>query len=284
MCEISKKQEVFVVLYNVEYALSLFFITFALYFRTKDMKILLDIGNTCAKVAVVNEQEIVHFEHRDEDWDTLFQRLTATYSIDECAISNVAGVDKELLHTLESQPYPIRWFTYETPNPVFPDAKAPRGLGADRWAADIGAMAITRRKCKDGTMPHILVIDSGTCITYDLIDSKGMVFKGAISPGVALRIKAMHEHTALLPLIDPEGDVELLGLDTETALRSGAVMGAALEIEGFIRRLARQYPDLMVYVTGGSKIEFDADIVSRITIEPMLIFKGLMEVCYKVTK
>ena len=273
MCEIDKKQEVFVVLYNVEYALSLFFITFALYFRTKDMKILLDIGNTCAKVAVVNELEIVHFEHRDEDWDTLFQRLTATYSIDECAISNVAGVDKELLHTLESQPYPIRWFTYETPNPVFPDAKAPRGLGADRWAADIGAMAITRNRCKDGTMPHILVIDAGTCITYDLIDSKGMVFKGAISPGVALRIKAMHEHTALLPLIDPEGDVELLGLDTETALRSGAVMGAALEIEGFIRRLARQYPDLMVYVTGGSKIEFDADIVSRITIEPMLIFK-----------
>ena len=281
MCEIDKKQEVFVVLYNVEYALSLFFITFALYFRTKDMKILLDIGNTCAKVAVVNELEIVHFEHRDEDWDTLFQRLTATYSIDECAISNVAGVDKELLHTLESQPYPIRWFTYETPNPVFPDAKAPRGLGADRWAADIGAMAITRNRCKDGTMPHILVIDAGTCITYDLIDSKGMVFKGAISPGVALRIKAMHEHTALLPLIDPEGDVELLGLDTETALRSGAVMGAALEIEGFIRRLARQYPDLMVYVTGGSKIEFDADIVSRITIEPMLIFKGFMEVCYK---
>ena len=277
MCEIDKKQEVFVVLYNVEYALSLFFITFALYFRTKDMKILLDIGNTCAKVAVVNEQEIVHFEHRNEDWDTLFQRLTATYSIDECAISNVAGVDKELLHTLESQPYPIRWFTYETPNPVFPDAKAPRGLGADRWAADIGAMAITRNRCKDGTMPHILVIDAGTCITYDLIDSKGMVVKGAISPGVALRIKAMHEHTALLPLIDPEGDVELLGLDTETALRSGAVMGAALEIEGFIRRLARQYPDLMVYVTGGSKIEFDADIVSRITIEPMLIFKGFIE-------
>ena len=277
MCEIDKKQEVFVVLYNVEYALSLFFITFALYFRTKDMKILLDIGNTCAKVAVVNELEIVHFEHRDEDWDTLFQRLTATYSMAECAISNVAGVDKELLHTLESQPYPIRWFTYETPNPVFPDAKAPRGLGADRWAADIGAMAITRNRCKDGTMPHILVIDAGTCITYDLIDSKGMVFKGAISPGVALRIKAMHEHTALLPLIDPEGDVELLGLDTETALRSGAVMGAALEIEGFIRRLARQYPDLMVYVTGGSKIEFDADIVSRITIEPMLIFKGLIE-------
>ena len=277
MCEIDKKQEVFVVLYNVEYALSLFFITFALYFRTKEMKILLDIGNTCAKVAVVNELEIVHFEHRDEDWDTLFQRLTATYSMAECAISNVAGVDKELLHTLESQPYPIRWFTYETPNPVFPDAKAPRGLGADRWAADIGAMAITRNRCKDGTMPHILVIDAGTCITYDLIDSKGMVFKGAISPGVALRIKAMHEHTALLPLIDPEGDVELLGLDTETALRSGAVMGAALEIEGFIRRLARQYPDLMVYVTGGSKIEFDADIVSRITIEPMLIFKGLIE-------
>ncbi|MBO4663592.1 MAG: type III pantothenate kinase [Bacteroidaceae bacterium] len=245
------------------------------------MKILLDIGNTCAKVAVVDHKDIVHFEHRNEGWNTLFQRLTTTYAIDECAISNVAGVDKELLHALESQPYPIRWFTYETPNPLFPDAKAPRGLGADRWAADIGAMSLAK---KDGKMPYVLVIDAGTCITYDLIEPTGDVFKGAISPGVGLRLKAMHEHTALLPLIDPEGEVELLGLDTDTALRSGAVMGAALEIEGFIRRLVRQYPDLMVYVTGGSKIEFDADIVSRITIEPMLIFKGLMEVCYKATK
>ena len=137
---------------------------------------------------------------------------------------------------------------------------------------------------KDGKMPYVLVIDAGTCITYDLIEPTGDVFKGAISPGVGLRLKAMHEHTALLPLIDPEGEVELLGLDTDTALRSGAVMGAALEIEGFIRRLARQYPDVKVFVTGGNHFDFDEEIKTRIISEPMLIFKGLIEVCYKATK
>jgi len=241
------------------------------------MKILLDIGNTSAKVAVADNKAIVHFERRKEEWNEVFCRLTKQFPIDECIISNVAGVDKKLLHTLESQPYPVTWLTYETPNPIFPEVKAPRGLGADRWAADIGAMAIVREG-KSDAQPHILVIDAGTCITYDLIDDKGEVFKGAISPGVELRIKAMHEHTALLPLIDAEGDVEILGLDTETAMRSGAVIGAALETEGFIRRLSRQYPDLRVFVTGGNSFEYDEDVKNRVTIEPMLIFKGLMQI------
>lgn len=240
------------------------------------MKILLDIGNTSAKIVVADNKAIVHFERRKDEWDDVFHRLTTQFPIDECIISNVAGVDKKLLHILEAQSYPVTWLTYETPNPIHPDVKAPRGLGADRWAADIGAMAIAENN--GTTHSHILVIDAGTCITYDLINDKGEVFKGAISPGVELRIKAMHEHTALLPLISAEGEVDILGLDTETAMRSGAVMGAALETEGFIRRLLRQYPDLKVFVTGGNKFEYDDDVKSCITTEPMLIFKGLMQI------
>lgn len=240
------------------------------------MKILLDIGNTSAKVVVADNKTVVHFERRKEEWNEVFHRLTSQFPIDECLISNVAGVDKKLLHTLESQPYPVTWLAYETPNPIHPDVLAPRGLGADRWAADIGAMAIVKEM--GAPQSHILVIDAGTCITYDLINDKGEVVKGAISPGVELRIKAMHEHTALLPLISAEGDVEILGLDTETSMRSGAVMGAALETEGFIRRLLRQYPDLKVFVTGGNRFEYDDDVKNCITIEPMLIFKGLMQI------
>ncbi len=240
------------------------------------MKILLDIGNTSAKIVVADNKAIVHFERRKDEWDKVFHRLASQFPIDECIISNVAGVDKELLHTLETQPYPVTWLTYETPNPIHPDVLAPRGLGADRWAADIGAMAIAEETGNSHT--NILVIDAGTCITYDFINDKGEVVKGAISPGVELRIKAMHEHTALLPLISAEGDVDILGFDTETSMRSGAVIGAALETEGFIRRLRRQYPDIMVFVTGGNIFAYDDDVKDCITIEPMLIFKGLMQI------
>lgn len=244
------------------------------------MKILLDIGNTSAKVVVADaEGNIIHFEHREEDWFHVFERLTRQYAIDGCVVSNVAKVDKQLLLVLEKQPYPVRWLDYTTPCPVNPECIAPRGLGADRWAADIGAMSLCRSSLTSGaSMPHILVVDAGTCITYDLIAPDGTFVGGNISPGIELRLKAMHEHTALLPLIPVEGETPFMGYDTETAMRSGAVIGAGYEIEGFIRRTLDRYPDARVFVTGGSHFRFCESVSDRITIDPMLVFRGLIEV------
>ncbi|MCR5313501.1 MAG: type III pantothenate kinase [Bacteroidaceae bacterium] len=235
------------------------------------MKLLLDIGNTSAKVAIAEGDEIVHFEHREESWYELFRRLTADFKIDSCVVSNVAGVDKQLLHVIEMQPFPVIWLTYNTPCPVKPECIAPRGLGADRWAADIGAMSMF----PDDTL---LVVDAGTCITYDLISPEGQFIGGNISPGVELRLKAMHEHTALLPLIDVEGETPFMGYDTETAMRSGAVVGAGLEIEGFVRRVLEKYPNVKIFVTGGNHFTFGDDVKDKIIVDHMLIFRGLIKV------
>ena len=241
------------------------------------MKLLIDIGNTSAKLAVadfsigtisVADTGMTHFERLSEPWANAFARLTSTFPIDSIRISTVAGEDEALKEALEVLAIPVIWLTAQTPCPIKPIANIPPTFGADRWAADIGALA----QDPDHTL---LIIDAGTCLTYDVISRDGSILGGAISPGVQLRLNAMHEHTALLPLVEAEKRAILLGHDTRSAMLSSAVNGTRFEIEGYIRHLFRDYPDLHVFITGGNTFEFAHDITCPITHDPYLVFRGL---------
>jgi type III pantothenate kinase len=231
------------------------------------MKLLIDIGNTSAKLAVM-DTDIVHFERRCEPWKETFVRLLAAFPIDGVRLSTVAGEDVELKEALAHLDIPVIWLTSSVPCPVKPVMEVPPTYGADRWAADIGAIA----QDSDHTL---LIIDAGTCITYDLFSADGRLLGGAISPGVQLRLNAMHEHTALLPQIKAEKEAVLLGYDTRTHMLSAAVNGARFEMEGYIRQFMKEYPDLHVFITGGNTFEFAEDISCPITHDPYLVFKGL---------
>jgi type III pantothenate kinase len=231
------------------------------------MKLLIDIGNTSAKLAVM-DTDIVHFERRCEPWKETFVRLLAAFPIDGVRLSTVAGEDVELKEALAHLDIPVIWLTSSVPCPVKPVMEVPPTYGADRWAADIGASA----QDSDHTL---LIIDAGTCITYDLFSADGRLLGGAISPGVQLRLNAMHEHTALLPQIKAEKEAVLLGYDTRTHMLSAAVNGARFEMEGYIRQFMKEYPDLHVFITGGNTFEFAEDISCPITHDPYLVFKGL---------
>ena len=122
----------------------------------------------------------------------------------------------------------------------------------------------------------LLIIDAGTCLTFDVIGRDGTVLGGAISPGINLRLRAMHEHTAALPLLDAEGEHPVLGYDTPTSMRGGAINGVKWEIEGYIRTMLQQYPDLHVFMTGGDSMDFSEDLQRIITREPLLVQKGLL--------
>ena len=201
------------------------------------MKLLIDIGNTSAKLAIADaaSMDIVHYERLHESWEDAIVRLVEDYKVD---------------------------------------------------AADIGAMV-------QDPEHTLLVVDAGTCITYDLISVQGELLGGAISPGVQLRLNAMHEHTAQLPLIEvgsrrlkgeglagligegrgmPSG---LLGHDTASYMLSAAINGAQFEIEGYIRRFLRAYPDLHVFCTGGNAFTLSEDIHCPVTFDSHLIFRGL---------
>lgn len=231
------------------------------------MKLLIDIGNTSAKLAVM-DTDIVHFERRHESWEDTFTRLMATFPITAIRLSTVAGKDLELQEALARLDIPVLWLTPSVPCPVKPITGVPSTYGADRWAADIGAIA-------QDPDHALLIIDAGTCITYDLFSADGALLGGAISPGVQLRLNAMHEHTALLPQLEAEPEALLLGYDTRTHMLSAAVNGARFEIEGYIRTFLNDYPDLHVFITGGNSFSFSDDITCPITHDPYLVFKGL---------
>ncbi len=228
------------------------------------MKLLIDIGNTSAKIAVANNYNIIFTERINEPWTDIIQRLLASYPLQRCIISNVAAADPTLDAALSTCGIPTLWLSDTTDCAL---RSIPKGYGADRIAADLGAFAQAKGRT-------ILVIDAGTCITYDLIDKDGHILSGVISPGIGLRLKAMHEHTALLPLLSPDFDTPLMGNDTKTHMMSSAIHGTRFEMEGYIRTLAAQYPDLIVFITGGNTIRPDLPD-TEIIYDPQLLFKGL---------
>ena len=245
------------------------------------MNLLIDIGNTSAKLAIMDGDEFLHIEHKADPWQPLFKRLSDQYPISCCAISSVAGEDTELIRALQEWDIPTLLLGINAPADGKTTSKivnyqlsncqiknVPTGYGADRLAADLGAISQSAGRT-------LLVIDAGTCITYDLISRNGEILGGAISPGIQLRLRAMHEHTALLPLFQAEADTPLIGHDTKTSMMSSAIHGTSFEVEGYIRHLLTLYPDLQVYLTGGNTLQLSADFTSHVTHDPHLLFRGL---------
>lgn len=148
------------------------------------------------------------------------------------------------------------------------DYRTPATLGADRLAAVMGARVLQ----PEGTL---LVVDAGTCITYDVLTADNHFAGGNISPGVEMRLAALHEHTARLPRVAAQGETPLLGFDTITAMRSGVMHGIAYEIEGYIRRLEQQYVGICTFLTGGDRPDFLVSPKSRIFADDYLVSRGL---------
>ena len=96
-----------------------------------------------------------------------------------------------------------------------------------------------------------LIIDVGTCITYDFIDSKNIYYGGAISPGINLRYSSLNEHTSNLPLLEFKEIETLIGTNTEDSIHSGVYNGVIAEINHHIEKLYVDYINLNVIITGG---------------------------------
>jgi len=120
----------------------------------------------------------------------------------------------------------------------------PTTLGNDR-------IALVSAACKKFPGKNVLVIDAGTCITYDFKNDREAYFGGAISPGLQMRFRALHTFTENLPLLEPEDAVKLIGDSTKTSMQSGVIFGLTAEIEGVISQYEASYKDLTIIFTGG---------------------------------
>ena len=241
------------------------------------MILAIDIGNTSAKYAVMDDKgEILFFERLRDCWKTAFRNIfNKGYNIKAIYVSNVAGAQQELEEAIKESGLKANWLTWDSPIGKKWLNNIPEGYGADRLAADIGAIAA----CPVGPL---LVVDAGTCITYDVIDANHNILGGSITPGIALRLRAMHEHTAALPLYEPEGFSPVIGTDIEGALRGGCANGVRWEIEGYAREMLNQLPGIKLYYTGGVPLVFSPEIEKFAVHDTYLVLRGLWHTFHNI--
>ena len=229
----------------------------------------IDCGNTRVKAAIVDGGRIVsRAAGTVDDWQAV-AALAAGCRAHAALLVSTTDADAALADALAAAlPCALERLTAARPLPLRVAYRTPHTLGPDRLATAVGAW---------GEYPgcNLLVVDAGTAITIDLVLADGTLAGGSISPGVAMRLRAMHDHTSRLPLVDAEGDVPLVGYDTATALRCGAVLGAAAELDAQAVRLKSTLGQLKVFITGGDAPLLLPHLLTQgVAHDPDLLFKG----------
>ena len=239
--------------------------------------LVLDVGNTRTKWGLVDSSNASTLPSlvRSGVWSA---ELTAAEALAELPVQPLAwavvevGPQSRLVADLELQLglAPLRCTPF-TPSAVKMSYSTPATLGADRYVGAVAAYAQTQ--------PHpVLVVDVGTAITYDYVAEGGAFLGGAISPGLRLRYRALHDYTSRLPLLESSpspAELPLVGASTEGSLRSGVELGMASELAGMIegyRALAG--PHLAVYLTGGDAHRFEKLLNPSIFVAHHLVLQG----------
>ena len=234
----------------------------------KVMNLIIDIGNTAAKVAVFDRGEPVALFRTSNRTLECLPEVCRSYPVRQAVAASVIDLQPEAEARLAELPVSLLRPDGHTPLPVTVKYETPQTLGIDRIAAVVGAQT-----CAPGR--DVLVVDAGTCITYELLDAQGCYWGGNISPGMQMRLKALHAFTGRLPFVEAEGRLLSMGCDTESAIRAGVVQGIKYEIEGYKRSLKHKYPQLLVFLTGGDSFSFDTNVKSIIFADKFLVLKGL---------
>jgi len=242
------------------------------------MNLCIDQGNSRVKIGVFDQNQLIESINCETFGVNEVHDLVCKYSIDYCIISSVI-VDNDLfIENLKLNFKIVIELSSKTPIPIVNEYATPETLGNDRLAAVIGAFYLKPNS-------NVLVIDAGTAITFDFIDSKNIYRGGNIAPGLNLRLRALHEFTQRLPLVEPYVESPLLGNSTESAILSGAIYGIVFEIDGYICELKIKYPQLSTFLTGGSTFYFDTKLKNAIFAERNLVLIGLNRILqYNVQK
>ena len=226
----------------------------------------LDFGNTRLKCAVFNHEleEVIVLEGETL---AVVEGLVDKYKPAKSILSSVIHHDPAIETMLQSR---TRFHKLGAGSrlPVTIPVGKPETVGADRLALSVAARHLYPQQ-------HSLVIGLGSCITYNFVNKLGQFLGGSISPGMEMRFRAMHEYTALLPLVKPDTNFPLVGYDTKTNMLSGVILGMAKEIDGMIDEYALKYNNFNVLLTGGDMAFFVSHLKNRIFADPYLIYKGL---------
>ncbi|RLD64082.1 MAG: pantothenate kinase [Bacteroidetes bacterium] len=232
------------------------------------MNLLLDFGNTNTKIAVYNNNELVDSHIFNELHINDIKNLKHLSSINNVILSSVVSCKDEIRNYLRNNFRNFIVINSNTAIPIEIKYKSKQTLGNDRIATAVGANNIFPNT-------NVLVIDMGTAITFDFINSNNQFVGGNISPGVSLRLQSLHEHTKKLPLVKKDKNFKFIGSDTNSALLYGVENGILFEVEGYINKLKKEHETLKTILTGGDTFLFEKIIKIPIFVESNLLFQGL---------
>jgi type III pantothenate kinase len=209
------------------------------------MNLIIDIGNTAAKLAVFQRDKILEVQSvTTKKLTSEVKKIMDTYPrIVKGVLSSVVLLAPSEINSLQNL-LPLKVLESSFRMPFKNCYKTPNSLGVDR-------LALVAAAVKHHPNTNVLVIDAGSCITYDLVDAEHNYLGGAISPGVQMRYKSLNNFTSNLPSLEKTIPNQRIGNSTETSIHSGVVYGVVHEIEGTIEDYQNKYSDLTVILTGG---------------------------------
>ena len=232
------------------------------------MKLIIDIGNTQAKLAVFEGRQLVSlFSLKNLDPKDIKKIKTKIPSLQSAILCSVIKHKQELIKYLKLN-FEFIELHSKISVPIKNLYNTPTILGSDRLAAVVGASDLFPNE-------NVLVIDAGTCIKYDFINKKNEYLGGGISPGLNMRFKALNTFTGKLPLVRQKNKFELIGNSTERSVLSGVLNGVVAEVDGIIGYYKKLYPDTKVIITGGDRVFFDKRLKSNTFAAPNLVLQGL---------
>jgi type III pantothenate kinase len=220
--------------------------------KKTNMILTVDVGNTRIKAAVFEGGtvlEIFTFE-KNELKKKIKKILEKFQKCSDLVVASVGNIEKQSFLTFEKD-LKVHFLTHEDIFPFTNKYATPKTLGIDRMVLAAGATLKFPKQNR-------LVIDAGTCITYDFIDENDNYLGGAISPGLRLRYESLHNFTARLPLLTLESPDSYIGDSTKQAIHSGVVNGFVYEIDGFIDEYRANFSNFIIILTGG-----DADFLAK---------------------
>ncbi|RRO24302.1 type III pantothenate kinase [Flavobacteriaceae bacterium 14752] len=223
------------------------------------MNTVIDIGNTLVKGAIFKKDNIIwHEKAKPKTFLNLIQSQLSKYQGTSNLLFSATGhINQEWIDFFNSN-FKVYEFNHNTPLPFKNHYKTPNTLGLDRIALVAAAQYLYSNK-------NVLIIDAGTCITYDFKSSENDYLGGNISPGLDMRFKALNRFTANLPRLKLEKPSTFpLGKTTKDAILNGVIQGVVDEIDQNIKRYKSEYKDLTVILTGGDQQYLSAQLKNSI--------------------
>lgn len=209
------------------------------------MNLIVDVGNTYVKFAVFENGILTYkLNFKLNEFKKQYNKLKKDYpEIKKAIISSVGHLSKKEIELIKSD-LPIVELSSEIKLPFKNLYATPKTLGVDR-------IALVSASVDQFFDKNVLIIDAGTCITYDFITKENQYLGGAISPGIRLRYKTLNNLTANLPLLETQIPKNIIGDSTESSIHSGVVNGVVKELDGIIDQYLANYSDLTIILTGG---------------------------------